>query len=219
MYCLDATLEGHSSKAIAIVEAKFDWICILSSGPIKIFLPSTCELKYTPSSFIFLSPARENTWNPPESVRMGLSQFINLWRPPNFLTTLSPGLTWRWYVLDNSTCVLIVFKSSAATAPLIAAAVPTFIKTGVWILPWTVVNSPRFAFPSFAKTLNIKHLIDFIFFNALYYYIILFVLTQADIFNLLLSLFLVIIVKGKNFYGFYLRRLKWLVQHMVTFLK
>ena len=35
-YSLLATLLGHSSKAMAMVEPKLDWICILSSGPIKI---------------------------------------------------------------------------------------------------------------------------------------------------------------------------------------
>lgn len=34
---------------------------MLCSGPMKIFLPSTWELKYTPSSLIFRRPASENT--------------------------------------------------------------------------------------------------------------------------------------------------------------
>ena len=148
IYFSSAVLGAHSSNAIAIVEAKLDCICILCSGPIKILRPSTWELKYTPSSLIFLKPASENTWKPPESVRIGLSHTINLCRPPIFLTTSSPGLTWRWYVLDNSTWVFICCKSIVDTAPLIAAAVPTFINTGVCITPWMVVNSPRLAFPS-----------------------------------------------------------------------
>ena len=37
----------------------------------------------------------ENTWNPPESVKIGLSQFINLCNPPIFATTLSLGLKCR----------------------------------------------------------------------------------------------------------------------------
>ena len=36
------------------------------------------DWKCTPSSLILRSFARENTWNPPESVRIGRSQFINL---------------------------------------------------------------------------------------------------------------------------------------------
>ena len=48
-----SSVEGfstHSSKAMAMVEPKFDWICILISGLMKIFRPSTWELKATPSS-------------------------------------------------------------------------------------------------------------------------------------------------------------------------
>ncbi len=41
IYALSATLEGHSSNAMAIVDARFDCIRMLSSGPMKIFLPST----------------------------------------------------------------------------------------------------------------------------------------------------------------------------------
>ena len=47
---------------------------MLSSGPMKIRRPSRWEAKVTPSSVIFRRPARENTWKPPESVRMGPSQ-------------------------------------------------------------------------------------------------------------------------------------------------
>ena len=63
---------------MAIVEARFDWICMLSSGPMKILCPSMWDRKVTPSSLIFRRSARENTWNPPESVRIGRSQFISL---------------------------------------------------------------------------------------------------------------------------------------------
>ena len=47
-----------------------------SSGPMKIRRPSMWEEKVTPSSVIFRSPARENTWKPPESVSIGPSQCI-----------------------------------------------------------------------------------------------------------------------------------------------
>ena len=40
IYLRSATLDGHSSNAIAIVDARFDWICILCSGPMKILRPS-----------------------------------------------------------------------------------------------------------------------------------------------------------------------------------
>ena len=74
---------------------RLDWICMDSSGPMKIFRPSMWEEKVTPSSLIFRRDARENTWNPPESVRMGPSQFMNLWRPPICRTIWSPGRRWR----------------------------------------------------------------------------------------------------------------------------
>ena len=61
---------------------RLDWICMDSSGPMKILCPSMWEAKVTPSSRIFRKEARENTWNPPESVRMGPSQSMNLWSPP-----------------------------------------------------------------------------------------------------------------------------------------
>ena len=48
-------------KAIQMSEPKLDWICILSSGPIKILWPSIWEAKVTPSSLIFRRDARENT--------------------------------------------------------------------------------------------------------------------------------------------------------------
>ena len=44
---------------------------------------------------------------------------------------------------------------SARDAPLIAACVPTFIKTGVWTVPCAHENSPRRAAPSCLRSLNI----------------------------------------------------------------
>ena len=43
-------------------------------------------------------------------------------------------------------------------APLMAACVPTFIKTGVWTVPCGQLNSPRRAAPSVFNTLNIVFL-------------------------------------------------------------
>ena len=51
----------HSSNAMAMVEARCDWICMLSSGPMKMRLPSMCDEKLTPSSVILRSLASENT--------------------------------------------------------------------------------------------------------------------------------------------------------------
>ena len=38
-------VDGHSSNAMAIVDPRFDWICMLSSGPINILCPSICDWK------------------------------------------------------------------------------------------------------------------------------------------------------------------------------
>ena len=70
---------------------RLDWMRMDSSGPIKILRPSMWEEKYTPSSLILRRDARENTWNPPESVRMGPSQFMKRCSPPICRTRASPG--------------------------------------------------------------------------------------------------------------------------------
>ena len=48
-----------------------------SSGPMNCLEPSRWLWNVTPSSFIFRMPARENTWNPPLSVRIGPFQPMN----------------------------------------------------------------------------------------------------------------------------------------------
>ena len=53
--------------------------------------PSMCERKVTPSSVTALSDASENTWNPPESVRIGPFHPMNRCRPPSVRITSSPG--------------------------------------------------------------------------------------------------------------------------------
>ena len=58
-------------------------------------------------------------------------------------------------MLESSTCVPICWRSSVETAPLIAAAVPTFMNTGVSILPCTVSMWARFALPSIFRILYI----------------------------------------------------------------
>ena len=44
-----------------MVEPRFAWICILSSGPMKIRCPSRWDAKVTPSSVILRSLDRLNT--------------------------------------------------------------------------------------------------------------------------------------------------------------
>ena len=55
--------------------------------------------------------------------------------------------------MESCTWVPIWRRSSVDTAPLMAATVPTFMKTGVCMVPWTVFISARFAFPSLARIL------------------------------------------------------------------
>ena len=61
MYPRSATDDGHSSNAIAIVEASLDWMRMLLSGDIKMRAPSICEAKATPSSVMLRSCASEKT--------------------------------------------------------------------------------------------------------------------------------------------------------------
>ncbi len=58
--------------------------------------PSMGERNTTPSSLTFVSEANENTWKPPESVRIGFDQDIMRWRPPSTPSTSSPGRSHRW---------------------------------------------------------------------------------------------------------------------------
>ena len=49
----------------------------------------------TPSSVSLRSAARENTWKPPLSVRIGYGQRMNLCRPPSRFTRSAPGRSMR----------------------------------------------------------------------------------------------------------------------------
>ena len=62
---------------------------------------------------ILRNPASENTWNPPESVRIGLSQTMNLCSPPNFLIISSPGRTWRLETTINRSQMLFGINQGA----------------------------------------------------------------------------------------------------------
>ena len=134
-------------------EPRFSWIMIESSGVINIFFPSYGELNFTPSSEILLNSPRLHTWNPPESVKIGLSQLINLCNPPNFLINLSPGRNIRWKVLPRIICECVSFKSSIVS-PFTVPFVPTGIKAGVWITPLLVWISASRAFSEVLLTLN-----------------------------------------------------------------
>ncbi len=56
---------------------------MLRSGESMCLEPSIWEAKRTPSSVSFLRSARLITWKPPESVRIGRSQFMKRCNPPS----------------------------------------------------------------------------------------------------------------------------------------
>ncbi|MCY1250392.1 hypothetical protein D9M72_640300 [compost metagenome] len=92
------------------------WICIEISGDRKSLSPLTGDAKVTPSSVILRRSPSENTWKPPESVRIGLSQPIKRCRPSWALTTSSPGRSHRWKVLPRMICASISLSSSGDIA-------------------------------------------------------------------------------------------------------
>ena len=68
------------------------WTSTTFSGVKTCLEPSMWLWKVTPASRIFLSPESENTWKPPESVRMLPSQLEKRCSPPNWPMTSMPGL-------------------------------------------------------------------------------------------------------------------------------
>ncbi|EWS63212.1 hypothetical protein Y695_03557 [Hydrogenophaga sp. T4] len=77
------------------------WICMLTSGDMNSLSPLTGEAKCTPSSVILRMAPSDQTWNPPESVRMGLFHFSKPCRPPKLAMTSRPGRIQRWKVLPR----------------------------------------------------------------------------------------------------------------------
>ena len=147
----------HSSKDIIISAPKSSSICITFSGVNMCLLPSKWDLNSTPSSDIVLNSLKLKTWKPPQSVNIGLSQFINLCRPPASLTIFSPGLKYKWYVFDNIIWAPKPFTSSGVI-DLTVACVPTGMNTGVWISPCGVWTTPLLA-PEFLSSCNSSYVI------------------------------------------------------------
>ena len=105
--CSVAGWAVHSSKIITMSEFNTRWMRIDSSGVSINLSPLIGEANRTPSSEILRMAPRLNTWNPPESVRIGASHAMNRCRPPCFATTSSPGRNHRWKVLPSTTCAPI----------------------------------------------------------------------------------------------------------------
>ena len=81
----------HSSSCIWMSEPRRRWTSIERSGVSSWREPSICDWKITPRSLSLRSLARLITWKPPESVRIGCGQFMNLCRPPSAAIRSAPG--------------------------------------------------------------------------------------------------------------------------------
>ncbi len=101
-------------------ESSTVWICIEISGVRNSLAPSIGLENFTPSSLILRSAPRLNTWKPPESVRMGLSQAMKRCRPWCAPMMSSPGRSHRWKVLPRQICA----PMSPSMAGVIAFTVP-----------------------------------------------------------------------------------------------
>ena len=106
----------HSSNCMTMSEFSERWICIEISGDRNRREPSIGEANFTPSSVILRIAPSENTWKPPESVRIGLSQPMKPCRPPNLSMTSVPGRSHRWNVLPRMICEPTSFSSFGAIA-------------------------------------------------------------------------------------------------------
>ncbi len=65
------------------------------SGVSSTMAPSRCERNVTPCSSSRRSADSDITWKPPESVRIGSGQFMNLCRPPSAAMRSAPGRSIR----------------------------------------------------------------------------------------------------------------------------
>ena len=81
----------HSSNCITISELSTVWIFMEISGDRNNLSPLIGLLKVQPSSVSLRISDSENTWKPPESVRIGLFQPIKSCSPPNCSITSKPG--------------------------------------------------------------------------------------------------------------------------------
>ncbi len=85
----------HSSSCIAMSEPSKSWISIARSGVSATIAPSRWERNVTPSSSILRSSPSDITWKPPESVKIGCGQLMNLCSPPSSAMRSAPGRSIR----------------------------------------------------------------------------------------------------------------------------
>ena len=128
------------------------WISATPSGVKRASAPSYTERNVTPSSSSAVIVSRsENTWKPPESVRIGPAHPENACTPPSSSTSSSPGRKWRWYVFASTTSAPSA-RTSSGWSDLTVPFVPTGMNAGVRISPRDVASTPARAVPSFAST-------------------------------------------------------------------
>src|SRR5574340_1384976 len=129
------------------------WMRIESSGVRNSLSPFTGDWNFTPSSVILRNAPRLNTWNPPESVRIGPSQPMKRCKPPCAAITSRPGRSHRWKVLPSTICAPMS-RSSAGDIAFTVPYVPTGMKAGVCTAPCASVNWPHRAAPEVAFKSN-----------------------------------------------------------------
>ena len=87
----------HSSSCMAMsAPMRSAWISMDRSGLSAWREPSMWLAKVTASSLILAMPARDMTWKPPESVRIGPSQRMKRCSPPSRCRRSGPGRNMRW---------------------------------------------------------------------------------------------------------------------------
>ena len=127
----------HSSNDMVMSASRSFWISIERSGVSRCCEPSIGERKVTPSASSLRRSLSDITWKPPESVRIGPGQFMNLCSPPSAATRSAPGRSIRWKVLP-STISAPVSATDCGSIALIVPAVPSGMKAGVSTVPCAV---------------------------------------------------------------------------------
>ena len=74
---------------------------------------------------------------------------MNLWMPPAAAILGVVGRKYKWYVLARIIWALMSSLSCAGVTAFTVASVPTGIKIGVWMSPWSVCRTPRRALDFF----------------------------------------------------------------------
>ena len=119
------------------------WISMLSSGVSSIFEPSRWFWKRTPSSVILRSFASDQTWKPPESVRIGFCQVRESMQTAQFPDQLMPGPQPEVVGISQNDlrAELLQLRRDAGSSP--CPACPTGMKIGVSTVPCGKTSRPR----------------------------------------------------------------------------